>query len=363
VTCLYSAERVTGATGAAHWLQNFDLIAFLNPHFGQGSFIFLEGMATNIPPHNLGEVIDATLYLLEHPEATPDELMHFVKGPDFPTGALILGRAGLIDAYRTGRGSVKLRAVAEITESRSGADQIVVTEIPYQTSVAGIEMRIADAIDSGDLAGISSVQNDSAGRVSRLVITLKRDANANVVLNNLYKHTPLQTTFGVHVLALVDGVPRLLNLAQALKAYVAHQVEVVTRRSQFRLRKALARAHIVEGLLRAIDMLDAVIARIRASEDRSDARTNLMNEPFSFSEEQANHILDMTLGRLTRLGRSELEAEMAQLRATIAELEAILADPVRLRAVISTELETIKQRSIKSSNFSAESMESIAARV
>ena len=237
-----------------------------------------------------------------------------------------------------------MRAVAEITESRSGADQIIVTEIPYQTSVAGIEMKIADAIESGDLTGISSVQNDSAGRVSRLVITLKRDANANVVLNNLYKHTPLQTTFGVHVLALVDGVPRLLNLAQALKAYVAHQVEVVTRRSQFRLRKALARAHIVEGLLRAIDMLDAVIARIRASEDRADARANLMSEPFSFSEEQANHILDMTLGRLTRLGRSELETEMAQLRATIEELEAILGDPARLRAVISTELESIKQQ-------------------
>ena len=302
------------------------------------------GMATNIPPHNLAEIIDATLHVLEHPEATPDDLMHFVKGPDFPTGALILGRAGLLDAYRTGRGSVKMRAVAEITESRSGADQIIVTEIPYQTSVAGIEMKIADAIESGDLAGISSVQNDSAGRVSRLVITLKRDANANVVLNNLYKHTPLQTTFGVHVLALVDGVPRLLNLAQALKAYVAHQVEVVTRRSQFRLRKALARAHIVEGLLRAIDMLDAVISRIRASEDRADARANLMSEPFSFSEEQANHILDMTLGRLTRLGRSELETEMAQLRATIEELEAILGDPARLRAVISTELESIKQQ-------------------
>ena len=182
----------------------------------------------------------------------------------------------MLDAYRTGRGSVKLRAVAEITESRSGADQIVVTEIPYQTSVGGIEMKIADAIDSGELTGISGVQNDSAGRVSRLVITLKRDANANVVLNNLYKHTPLQTSFGVHMLALVDGVPRLLNLAQALNAYVAHQVEVVTRRSEFRLRKALARAHIVEGLLRAIDMLDAVIATIRASEDRPAARTSLM---------------------------------------------------------------------------------------
>src|SRR5271165_3641049 len=300
------------------------------------------GMATNIPPHNLGEIIDATLHLLEHPDATPDELMRFVRGPDFPTGALILGRVGLLDAYRTGRGSVKLRAVAEITESRTGADQIIVTEIPYQTSVGGIEMKIADAIESGELTGISGVQNDSAGRVSRLVITLKRDANANVVLNNLYKHTPLQTSFGMHMLALVHGVPRLLNLAQALTAYVAHQVEVVTRRSEFRLRKARARAHIVEGLLRAIDMLDAVIAAIRASDDRPSARAALVADPFGFSEEQANHILDMTLGRLTRLGRSELEEEMAQLRETILELEAILADPARLRSVIAEEMGEIR---------------------
>jgi DNA gyrase subunit A len=302
------------------------------------------GMATNIPPHNLAEVIDATLYVIEHPEATPDDLMQFVKGPDFPTGGLILGRSGLMDAYRTGRGSIKLRAVAEITQSRSGADQIIVTEIPYQASIAGFEMKISDAINSGDLTGISSVQNDSAGRVARLVVTLKRDANANVVLNNLYKHTPLQTSFGVHMLAIVDGVPRLLNLAQALKAYADHQIDVVTRRTKFRLNKAQARAHIVEGLLRAIDMLDVVIATIRSSADRSQARANLIQEPLSFSEEQANHILDMTLGRLTRLGRNELETEMAELRATIAELEAILADPVRLRAVISEELGVIRKQ-------------------
>jgi DNA gyrase subunit A len=302
------------------------------------------GMATNIPPHNLGEVIDATRYLIDHPEATPDDLMQFVKGPDFPTGALILGRSGILDAYRTGRGSVKMRSVAEIVETRSGGQQIVVTEIPYQSSVDQIAERIGELAESGELAGISDVQDDSSGGKPRLVIHLKRDANANVVLNNLFKQTPLQTSFGIHMLALVDGVPRLLNLADALRAYVAHQVEVVTRRSEYRLRKARARAHIVEGLLKALDMLDEVIATIRASADRGEARANLMAAPFEFSEEQATHILDMTLGRLTRLGRAELEEEMAQLRETIAELEAILSDPARLRAVISGELEAVRER-------------------
>ncbi len=277
------------------------------------------GMATNIPPHNLGEVIDATLHLLAHPEATTEDLMAFVKGPDFPTGANILGRAGILDrAYRTGRGSVKLRAIAEIQEER-GTTQIVVTEIPYQTAVESIEKQIAEAVEREDLSGISEAQDYSAGHETRLVITLKRDANANVVLNNLYKHTQLQTSFGIHMLALDDGVPRLVTLQQAVAAYVRHQIEVLTRRSQYRLQRAQDRAHIVEGLLKAIDMLDAVIATIRASDDRSEARTHLMAEPFSFSEEQATHILDMTLGRLTRLGRAELEEEMAELRATIAE--------------------------------------------
>ncbi len=302
------------------------------------------GMATNIPPHNLGEVVDACIHFLEHPQAGPDELMQFVKGPDFPTGGFILGRSGILDAYRTGRGSVKLRAVAEIEEGRGGKSQIVVTKIPYQTSVEGISTRIADAVESGDISGIDGLENLSAGDETRLVITLKRDANANVVLNNLFKYTPMQTSFGVHMLALVDGVPRLLNLADAVGAYVDHQVEVVTRRSEYRLRKARARLHIVEGLLRAIDMLDAVIATIRESEDRPAARTALMAEPFSFSEEQATHILDMTLGRLTRLGRSELEAEMAELRETIAELEAILADPAKLRGVIATELSAVRDK-------------------
>src|SRR5580692_1147860 len=301
------------------------------------------GMATNVPPHNMGEVIDAAIHVLHHPDATPDELMEFVKGPDFPTGALILGRQGILDAYRTGRGSIKMRAVAEIEEGRVG-DRIVVTELPYQTSVEVIEQKITELVRAGDLDGISELRNASANQQPRLIIELKRDANANVVLNNLFKQTPLQTSFGVNMLALVDSVPRTLSLAQALYYYVEHQLEVIRRRSEFRLEKARNRAHIVEGLLKAIDMLDAVIATIRASADRPEARTSLMAEPFSFTEVQATHILDMTLGRLTRLGRSELEEEMTQLRETIAELEAILSDDAKLRGVIETEMTEIRDK-------------------
>jgi DNA gyrase subunit A len=301
------------------------------------------GMATKIPPHNLGEVINATLHLIANPDATPDDLMAFVKGPDFPTGAQILGRQGILDAYRTGRGSVKMRAVAEIEETAKDV-RVVITEFPYEVSVESVEQKIFDLVKNGDLDGISAVQNDSAGRKPRLVVKLKRDANANVVLNKLYKNTSLQTTFAVNMLALVDGVPRTLNLAQALTHYIAHQVEVVTRRTQFRLRKAQARAHILEGLLKAIDMLDQVIATIRASDDRGAARIALMEPPFDFSEEQANHILDMTLGRLTRLGRSELEEEMRKLRDTIADLQAILASDVMLRGVIADEITVVRDK-------------------
>jgi DNA gyrase subunit A len=301
------------------------------------------GMATKIPPHNLGEVIDATLHLLANPDATPDDLMKFVKGPDFPTKAQILGRQGILDAYRTGRGSIKLRAVAEIEETNRDT-RIVVTEFPYEVSVESIEQKISDLVKNGELDGIAEVQNDSAGRQARLVIRLKRDANANVLLNKLFKSTALQTTFAVNMLALVDGVPRTLKLTDALKHYIAHQVDVVTRRTQFRLRKAEARAHIVEGLLKAIDMLDQVIATIRGSDDRPAARAALMTAPFSFSEEQTNHILDMTLGRLTRLGRSELEDEMAKLRETIAELQSILASDVKLRGVIADEMTAIRDK-------------------
>nr|MDA8116717.1 DNA topoisomerase 4 subunit A [Actinomycetota bacterium] len=300
------------------------------------------GMATNIPPHNLEEVVNAAIHLIDHPEATPDELMEFVKGPDFPTGAKILGRGGIVDAYRTGKGSIRIRANAEIVEGRTGGHRIVVTELPYQTSVEQIERKVAELVNNRELDGIREVQNDSAGRVNRLVVELKRDANPNVVLNNLFKLTPMESRFGVNIIALVDGVPRTLNLAQALTAYVHHQVEVVRRRSEFRLAKARARAHIVEGLLRCIDQLDAVISLIRTSDDRPAARAGLMAEPFSFSEVQANHILDMTLGRLTRLGRHELEEEMANLRETIAFLEEMLANPEVLNGVVKDELAAVR---------------------
>ncbi len=302
------------------------------------------GMATNIPPHNLGEVIDATTHLLEHPEATPDELMAFIKGPDFPTGALILGRQGILDAMRTGRGSIKLRALAEIEEGRAGEVRIVVSEMPYQTSIASVSKKIEDLVRAGELDGIAEAQDDSSGGRTRLVIRLKRDANANVVLNNLFKQTPMQTSFSVNAVALVDGVPRTLNIAEMLTHYVAHQVEVVTRRSEFLLAKARARAHVVEGLLRAIDMLDAVIAAIRGSDDRPAALEALRTAPFEFSEEQANHILDMTLARLTRLGRTNLEEELAKLLEEIAELESILGDPAKLRSVIAGELGEIREK-------------------
>jgi DNA gyrase subunit A len=299
------------------------------------------GMATNIPPHNLGEVIDATVHLLDNPEATADDLMQFVHGPDFPTGALILGRGGILDAYRTGRGSIRMRARAEIEERKNGTF-IVVSELPYQSSPAGILQKIAELVGTKDLDGITDVNDESSGITTKLVIKLRRDANANVVLNNLYKHTPLQTSFGVNMVALVDGVPRTLNLVQLLQAYVAHQIEVVTRRSQFLLDKAKARAHIVEGLIRALDMIDAIIALIRASEDTAGARAGLMAEPMSFSEEQAEHILDMRLARLTRLARADLDAELAKLQAEIAELEAILSDDTRLRSVIKDELGEVR---------------------
>ncbi len=289
-------------------------------------------------------MIDAAAHVLEHPDATSDDLMEFVKGPDFPTGALVLGRQGILDAFRTGRGSIKLRAVAEVEEGRLGRD-------PHH--------RLGDALSDvdrlrieadrgsravGDLDGIAEVQDDSAGGKTRLVIRLKRDANANVVLNNLFKQTPLQTSFGVNAVALVDGVPRTLSLAQMLRHYVDYQKEVVTRRSEFLLGKAKARAHVVEGLLRAIDMLDAVIATIRGSDDRPAALKSLQADPFSFSEEQANHILDMTLARLTRLGRSNLEEELARLQEEIAELEAILRDPAKLRLVVADELGEIRSK-------------------
>ncbi len=299
------------------------------------------GMATNIPPHNLGEVIDATLHLIDNPEATPDDLMEFVKGPDFPTGAQIMGRAGLISAIRTGRGSIKMRAKAEIEEGPRG-DRIVVSEIPYQTSVEVIEEKIAELANARVLEGVREIRNERSRGLTRLVIELKKDTVANVLLNNLYKHTPLQTTFSTNFVALVDGVPRTLNLRDALVHYIDHQVEVITRRTQFRLDKARRRAHIVEGFLKALDLIDEIIAAIRASADRAAAILALQGEGFEFSEIQATEIVDMRLSTLTRLGRERLEEEMAALRETIAFLEAILADDAVLRQVIKDEMIEIR---------------------
>ena len=303
------------------------------------------GMATNIPPHNLGEVIDATVHLIDHPEATPDDLMRFVQGPDFPTGGFIMGRAGIMEAYRTGRGSVKMRAKATIEETarRGGGMEIVVTELPYQASCKAIAGRIQELVDAGELDGIADVNDNSAGGKTNLIITLRRDANANVVLNNLFKQTQLQSTFSVNMVALVDGVPRTLNLVQALQVYISHQVEVITRRSQYRLDKARRDEEIQEGLLRALNVIDEVIALIRSSEDRAAARSGLM-ERFGFTELQSEHILEMRLGQLTRLSRIDIEQRLEKLREQISELEAILSDDARLRTVIKDDLLAIKEQ-------------------
>ena len=300
------------------------------------------GMATNIPPHNLGEVIDATVHLIDNPEATPDDLMEFVKGPDFPTGGSILGRAGIIDAYRTGRGSVKMRATARIDEGKNGRYEIVVTQLPYQTSCSAIAGRITELVESGDIDGIADINDGSSGGETNLVITLKKDANANVVLNNLFKLTQLQTSFSINMVALVDSVPRTVNLRDAIDGYVRHQIDVITRRSNFRLDKARRREHILQGRVKALDVIDEIIALIRGSEDAAAAKAGLMDKPYEFSEAQAVDILDMQLRQLTRLSRIDIEKELDDLRASIAELEEILADDVKLRGVIKEELAEVR---------------------
>jgi len=301
------------------------------------------GMATNIPPHNLGEVIDATVHLIDNPDATSDDLMEFVKGPDFPTGGFILGRAGIIDAYRTGRGSVKMRARATIEEGRNGRMEILVTELPYQTSCSAIAGRITELVDSGDIEGIADINDGSSGGKTSLVITLKRDANANVVLNKLYKLTQLQTSFSINMVALVDGVPRTINLRDALDGYVRHQIEVITRRSQFRLDRARRREHVLEGRIKALDVIDEIIALIRASDDAAAAKEALMAEPYEFTEIQAVDILDMQLRQLTRLSRIDIESELADIRERIADLEQILADDAVLRGVIKDEIGAVRE--------------------
>jgi DNA gyrase subunit A len=292
----------------------------------------------------MGEVIDATLALIENPEATADDLMKHVKGPDFPTGGVILGRSGIYDAFRTGRGSIKVRAKASIEEGRRGQMQILVTELPYQTSCSAVAGRIQELVDTGNLDGIADVNDNSSGGKTELIITLKRDANANVVLNNLFKLTQLQTSFPVNMVALVDGVPRTINLKQALEGYIAHQIDVITRRSQFRLDKARDRQHILEGRLKALDVIDAIIKLIRGSDDAGSAKEALMQKPYEFSERQAIDILDMQLRQLTKLSRIDIEKEMEELNARIKELEEILNNPVVLRALISKELGEVKEK-------------------
>ena len=302
------------------------------------------GMATNIPPHNLGEVIDAVVHTIDHPDATPADLMKFVKGPDFPTGASIMGKQGIKDAYETGRGSIKVRAVTTIEEGSAGRSNIVVTELPYQVNKARLAEKIAELVKTGRIKEIADVQDHSSGRAGmRLVIVLKRGANPHVVLNQLYKHTQLQDSFGVIMLALVDNVPRTLNLAEMIGYYVDHQVDVVTRRTKFEKRKAEERDHIVQGLLIALGHLDQVIKIIRASQDAEEARTKLMST-FKLSEIQANHILDMPLRRLTKLARAELEKEHKDLLARIRYLNSLLKDPKKLRGVIKEELAEIRKK-------------------
>jgi DNA gyrase subunit A len=302
------------------------------------------GMATNIPPHNLAEVIDATIHLLDHPEATPKDLMKFVKGPDFPTGGVIMGRDGIRDAYETGRGSIKVRAVCSVEEGSGGRSRIVVTELPYQVNKARLAEKIAELVKTGKVKDVADLKDHSSGRAGmRLVIDLKRAANPQVVLNQLYKHTQLQESFGAIMLTLVDGVPRTLGLAEILGYYIDHQVDVVTRRTRYELRKAEERDHIVQGLLIALDNLDQVIRIIRGSADAEAARSKLMST-FKLSEIQANHILDMPLRRLTKLARTELEQEHKDLLARIRYLKGLLKDPKKIRGVIKDELTEVKDK-------------------
>jgi DNA gyrase subunit A len=299
------------------------------------------GMATNIPPHNLGEVIDACLHALDNPDATSEELMQFVQGPDFPTGGFLVGRQGIRDALTTGRGSVKIRAVCDVQEIRKGRTGIVVTELPYQVSIERIVAKIKTLVDDRRLTGIAEIRDESSDKVgTRLVIELKQNAVPQVILNQLYKMTPLQESFGYNVVALVDGVPRTLSLAELVGYYLDHQMEVIERRTQFRLDEAQARAHILEGLIIAVDNIDEVIRLIRGSSDTPAARAGLI-ERFELSEIQANAILDMPLRRLTALEVDKLRSELAELHELIAELEAILADPDRRRQIIRDELSGI----------------------
>jgi len=310
-----------------------------------GSAGIAVGMATNIPPHNLGEVSEGVQWALAHPEASREELLDAllerIKGPDFPTGAMIVGRKGIEDAYRTGRGSVMMRAHVEVEEDNRGRVLLVVTQLPYQVNPDNLLQRIAELASEGKIAGISDVRDDSSSRTGmRLVIELKRDAVAKVVLNNLFKHTALQDNFSCNMIALVDGVPRTLTLDGFVKYWIAHQIEVIVRRSRYRLRKAQERAHILLGYLKALDALDDVIALIRASATVDEARTGLM-ELLDVDEIQATAILDMQLRRLAALERQKIIDEYDELQIKIADYQDILASEIRQRTIVSEELAEI----------------------
>ncbi|MDT8903430.1 DNA gyrase subunit A [Anaeroselena agilis] len=308
-----------------------------------GSAGIAVGMATNIPPHNLGEVVDGVIMMIDNPEVTVKDLMTVIKGPDFPTAGLILGHAGIRDAYNTGRGSVKMRAQARIEKMTNGKYRILVTEIPYQVNKARLIENIAALVRDKVIDGITDLRDESDRSGMRIVIELRRDVNAEIILNQLYKHTQMQDTFGVNMLALVDGQPRTLNLAEVLRYYIEHQKEVIIRRTQFELAKAKDRAHILEGLKIALDNLDAVITTIRQSRTVDIAREALQTN-FGLSEKQAQAILEMRLQRLTGLEREKIEQEYKDILETIEYLEGILADEQKVLNVIKEELLDVKKR-------------------
>lgn len=313
-----------------------------------GSAGIAVGMATMIPPHNLREVAAAAQWCLEHPEATQEEVlaacMENIKGPDFPNGALIVGYKGIDDAYRTGRGSVTMRAVVDVEEDAKGRTSLVVSQLPYMVNPDNLAQKIAELVNTGKMTGIADIRDDTSSRTGqRLVIVLKRDAQPRVVLNNLYKHTQLQDTFGCNMLALVDGVPRTLSLDLFITHWIDHQIEVIQRRTRYRLREAEKQAHIYRGLVKALDALDEVIALIRRSPDVEEARTGLMSL-LEIDEVQAQAILDMQLRRLAALERQKIVDRLNELEVVIADLEDILADPVRQRHIVRDELAEIVER-------------------
>ena len=308
-----------------------------------GSAGIAVGMATNIPPHNMREVIDGVLMLIDNPETTVDELMTVVKGPDFPTGGQILGLEGVRSAYRTGRGVVPMRAEAHIETMSSGKAQIIVTELPYQVNKARLVEKIAELVRDKTIEGITALRDESDRSGMRIVMELRRDANANVILNQLYKHTQMQDSFGVIMLALVDGRPRVLNLKEVLHYYLAHQEDVITRRTKYELAKAEARAHILEGLTIALDHLDAVITTIRSSRTADIAKAALM-DGFSLSDKQAQAILDLRLQRLTGLEREKIQEEYQEVLKTIDYLKSVLADESKIFGIIKDELTKVKEQ-------------------